>query len=232
MPNESPQLESAPFLFSKQTIQALTEAERRGEYTLERTRQLRPELIDEVINLRSQLIGQLRIAKILGVHHRTVAAIDQEYPEEIAIARKKRISKLNSTADNILETVADNPEAIPPNVRCLAASQLYDKAELLAGGPTLRVQIGGKIDIPTQLRNLLDEARAIREATLRECAVVDDENCIDMEPVKNAGYVFSDTTSDTTSDTLPETGVAAGKSLAIIDPIIASPSFQPEPGED
>jgi hypothetical protein len=193
--------ETAPFLFSEQTIEALTEAERRGEYTLERIRQVRPELIDEVINLRGQLIGQLRIAKLLGVHHRTVAAIDQAYPEDIATARKKRAATLNSTADKIVETVADNPEAIPPNVRCLAAAQLYDKAELLAGGPTLRIQIGAQIDIPTQLQNMLDEARAIMNAKLRERTIADVENCIDIEPVKN----------------LPENGLRPKESLAIMD---------------
>src|SRR5262245_43916346 len=97
--NELAERETTPFLFSQSTINALTEAERSGEYTLERVRLVKPELIDQVIRLRSQFIGQLRIAKILRVHHRTVAAIDQAYPERIEQEKRKRVAKLRSAAD-------------------------------------------------------------------------------------------------------------------------------------
>ncbi len=156
---------TAPFLFSQGTIDALTEAERRGEYTLERVRLVRPELIDEVIRLRGQFIGQLRIAKILGVHHRTVAAIDQAYPERIDEEKRKRVAKLRSVADKLVELVDENPESVPPNVRCLAASQLIDKAELLAGGPTQRIDVGPPIDIHAVFQNFHEEmTRMVPEA--------------------------------------------------------------------
>src|SRR5262245_103883 len=132
---------TTPFLFSQTTIDALTEAERRGEYTLERVRLVRPEVIDEVIRLRGQFIGQLRIAKILGIHHRTVAAIDQAYPERIEQEKRKRVAKLRSVADKLVELVDESPETVPANVRCLAASQLYDKAQLLDGGATANLAI-------------------------------------------------------------------------------------------
>jgi hypothetical protein len=172
---------TAPFLFSQSTIDALTEAERRGEYNLERIRLVRPELIDEVISLRSQFIGQLRIAKILGVHHRTVAAIDQAYPERIEQEKRKRVAKLRSAADKLVELVDDNPESVPPNVRCLAASQLIDKAELLAGGPTQRIDFTPPIDIHAafqkfheEVNRVASEARAAgRELNAVEMARVD-----------------------------------------------------------
>ena len=105
------------FLFSPETIEQLTDAERRGEYTLERLRKLRPEAIEETIRLRGQCVGQLRIAKLLRLHHRTIAAIDRAYPERIEAERRNRVAMLRSTADTLVELVAENPSSVPPNVR-------------------------------------------------------------------------------------------------------------------
>lgn len=136
IPKERAETAAAPFLFSEQTIDELTAGERRGEYTLERLRELRPEVIEEIIRLRGQWVGQLRIAKICHVHHRTVAAVCMAYPEEIGEEQQKRVSRLRSTADKLVELVDENPESVPPNVRCLAASQLFDKAQVFDGLPT------------------------------------------------------------------------------------------------
>jgi hypothetical protein len=171
---------AAPFLFSQSTIDALTEAERRGEYTLERVREKKPELIDEVIKLRGQFIGQQRIAKILGVHHRTIAAIDQAYPERIEIERRKRIAMLRNTADSLVELVADNPESVPANVRCLAASQLYDKAQLLDGGATanLAVDLRTSVNISASFSKLDDMLRKI--SALHEDGTIATETLKDL----------------------------------------------------
>ena len=169
MLNQQAERETAPFLFSQSTIDALTEAERRGEYTLERVRLVRPELIDEAIRLRGQFIGQLRIAKILGIHHRTVAAIDQAYPERIEQEKRKRVAKLRSAADKLIELVDDSPETVPANVRCLAASQLYDKAQLLDGGATanLAIDITPRVDWNASFKkfeNIIKEIEALWKA--------------------------------------------------------------------
>jgi hypothetical protein len=173
--------ESTPSLFSQETMDALTDGERRGEYTLERVRQLRPELIDEVIKLRGQFIGQLRIAKILGVHHRTIAAIDLAYPERIEAERKSRAAMLRATADTLVELVADNPESVPANVRCLAASQLYDKAQLLDGAPTANIAIATRhIDSSAPFKTfiqLTEEIEALHKA-----------GAIDIAKVKELGW--------------------------------------------
>lgn len=139
--------EKAPFLFSKRTIENLTEAERHGEYTLERLKEQRPEAIKEIIRLRGQLVGMLRIAKIVGVHHRTVAAVDAAYPQEIDRERQRRVHQLQTAAEKLVEQVNDSPENVPWNVKCLAASQLIDKAILLEGGVIARTEHTERIDI-------------------------------------------------------------------------------------
>jgi hypothetical protein len=167
--NEQAEHEAAPFLFSPETINSLTKAERRGEYTLERLRELRPEVIDEVIRLRGQFIGLLRIAKLLKLHHRTIAAVDRAYPDRIELERRNRVMMLRSTADLLVELVADNPESVPPNVRCLAASQLYDKAQLLDGAATanLAIDVTRHVDISASFKKfneIIQEIHALSAA--------------------------------------------------------------------
>jgi hypothetical protein len=200
---EQKQLEPAPFLFSEQTIQALTEAERRGEYTLERVRQVRPELIPDVIKLRGQCIGQLRIAKLLGVHHRTIAAIDYAYPDQIEEQKRRRAAKYQSTADKLVELVDDDPESIPPNVRCLAASQLVDKAQLLSGGPTanLAIDLTSRVDVSGSFKKfgeIMEEIIALRKA-----------GTIDIDKFKELGCNALDTLK-------VETGLGPKKAVPIM----------------
>jgi hypothetical protein len=138
---------SVPFLFSKETMESMTEAERRGEYNLERLRERRPEAIDRIIELRGHGCGQLRIAKILGVHHRTVAAVDAAYPEAIETAYQKRVHMLLSAADIQVEQMIEEPEKVPWNIKALAASQLYDKALVMDGRANVRVEHTGRVDL-------------------------------------------------------------------------------------
>jgi hypothetical protein len=138
--------ESAPFLFSKETIEALTHEEKVGCYTLERLKVLRPEVIPEVIRLRGEHCGLLRISRILQMHHKTVSAICAEYPEEIAVAQQRRADRLRSAADKLIEQLDESPENVPWNVKGLAASQLYDKAAMIEGSKVLRVDHMHRVD--------------------------------------------------------------------------------------
>jgi hypothetical protein len=171
---EQAKSEATPFLFSPETIASLTAAERQGEYTLERLRELRPEVIDEVIRLRGQFIGQLRIAKLLKLHHRTIAAIDRAYPERIQVERRNRVARLQSAADKLIELVDEAPESVPASYRCLAATQLYDKAQLLSGGATANVAIDlRKIDLVTPYQKFVELFEEI--ARLKRAGTIDIE---------------------------------------------------------
>lgn len=175
----------APFLFSPETMERLTEAEKQGEYTLERLQKLRPEVIQEIIKLRGEFVGMLRIAKMVGVHHKTVAGVDAAFPEDIEKARARRVSRLRTTADVLVEQIFDNPGCVPGHAKALAASQLYDKAELLDGRATVRVEEVKRIDIYGDWDEIVEKQ-------------LQPANSIDIESVK-----------------VVETGSDAGKSLAI-----------------
>lgn len=168
-------LEPAPFLFSEQTISELTEAERRGEYNLERLRKLRPEVEAEIIRLTGEWCGQLRIAKMLHVHHRTVAAVIAANPEAVEESRQRRVARLRTAADLQVEQLLENPENVPWNVKGLVASQLYDKAELLDGKPTSIEERRHVIDIysdwPQVIEKYLPSGEAIDIAPVNDAAI-------------------------------------------------------------
>ena len=158
-----------PFLFSEQTIAGLTKAEKQGRYTLERLRELRPEAIDEIIHLRGEFVGKLRIAEIVHVAHETVTAVDAAYRESIDIAREARVARLRSAGDKLVEQIDQNPGLVPWHSKAVAASQLYDRAELLDGKFTARVEHVERVDICRDLnRSLMKYER--EETQMREIA--------------------------------------------------------------
>lgn len=177
------QPEVTPFLFSPETIKGLTEEEREGRYTLERLRQLRPEVIPEVVRLRGEHCGLLRISRIVKMHHRTVSAICAEYPEQIAKEQQRRVNRLRSAADKLVELVDDAPESVPPNVRALAASQLIDKAQLLSGGSTANLAI----DIRSRAIDIDGAFQKFAEVT-EEIERLRKAGRIDIDRVKELGW--------------------------------------------
>jgi len=143
------------FLFSDEQMTELTEPERRGEFTLERLRQLRPEVIPEVVRLRGEWMARLPIAKALRVSVNTIAVIDAEYAESIESLRLKEVELWRSGANQLVRQISLEPEKVPWAVKALAASQLMEKAELMAGRATQRIESVERIDIEATWRDYL-----------------------------------------------------------------------------
>jgi hypothetical protein len=146
-PSASAPVIGQALLFSPEIEVRLEDEESRGRYTAERALVKRPGLKEAVIKLRAQGEGYLSIASKLNCHHMTASAIAAKFPEEIDIERAKRVSRLRSAADKLVELIDSNPESVPPGMRALAASQLYDKGELLDGRATARIEKREEIDI-------------------------------------------------------------------------------------
>jgi hypothetical protein len=143
------------FLFSDEQMTELTEPERRGEFTLERLRQLRPEVIAEVVRLRGEWMGRLPIAKALRVSVNTIAVIDAEYSESIESLRLKEVELWRSGANQLVRQISLEPDKVPWAVKALAASQLMEKAELMAGRATQRIESLERVDIEATWRDYL-----------------------------------------------------------------------------
>lgn len=143
-------------------------------YTGQQALRLRPDLKERVIEMRAAGAGWLKIGKWLHCHHCVASAIGAMFPENIDIERAKRVARLRSAGDKLVELIDDEPSSVPANMRALAASQLYDKAELLDGRATQRIEHTERVDIFADWENvvgaLLDPAQPI-EKVLEGAAV-------------------------------------------------------------
>jgi len=147
------------------TPDALVKSGRSGRYiTLSRLKKERPEVIQEIIRLRGEWMGKLRIGKIVHCDHRTVAAVCKEYPEEIQEAQKRRAANLRSAADSLVELIEADPDSVPPHMRALAAAQLINTAQLIDGAPTEIHEHRERIDIFAEFKAFVASANV--EASL------------------------------------------------------------------
>jgi hypothetical protein len=126
----------------------MKEAEgQRREYTLERIRTERPEVIGEVIHLRSQWVAIRKIAKVCNLAADTVLAICAEYADQLRDEFKRRVTNLRNAGDRLVEEILDSPEKVPWSVKAQAAAVLYEKGELLEGRATARTEHVHRVDL-------------------------------------------------------------------------------------
>ena len=144
------ELSAAPF------FPAIEEEVERGEithrrYTAERLYSQKPEKFQAIVHWLAQPehYGLLRIAKLVGVHHMTVAAVRDLYTSSVDI-EKARLAKLCKTgAELCLERIIEEVPSLPANTLGLTAAQLIDKYQLLTGGATSRIEDGRKPGVLT-----------------------------------------------------------------------------------
>jgi hypothetical protein len=118
---------SGEFLFSPETMARITEAEQRREYTLERIKAERPEVIDEVLRLRGQWLSIKKIAKLCDLAVETVVAICGQYADQLKNDQERHVQQLRSAADQLIEEILANPNNVPWSVKAPAACQLTKK---------------------------------------------------------------------------------------------------------
>ncbi|HEX4085291.1 MAG TPA: helix-turn-helix domain-containing protein, partial [Chthoniobacteraceae bacterium] len=129
-----------PFLFSQSTLDAITAEEERGHYTLERLRERRPEAMQEIMRLLAAGVSQRRIAMLVKVAPETVAAVLLKEPAAIRAVSERLAGKYKLAADLLVDRILENPGVVPGNAIALAIGQLTDKAQLLSGAATMRVE--------------------------------------------------------------------------------------------
>ena len=107
----------------------------------------RPHLYKMIVYLTAEGLGQLRIREITGVHTNTIAAVQDREGGSVEMV-KQRLSKLARSGaqvciEGIVEKLNDAEQRQKMSGRDLAiiAGVLVDKAELLSGGATSRLEI-------------------------------------------------------------------------------------------
>jgi hypothetical protein len=114
--------------------------ERKGRYTAARLLAKRPDTARMICHYLAQDVGLLRIAKLAGVHHQTVAAIQDQLPAEIDMERQRLAGLARTAAALCMERIIDEVEHLPRQTLGLTAAQLIDKFQVLTGGATSRVE--------------------------------------------------------------------------------------------
>lgn len=120
------------------------ESENSHEFTAARLFKARPEAVRQIVQLTAEGIGAHRIANILSVSVHTVLAVREARGEEVATEKNRVSLKARNTGrlcvERIAEIVADRSSAVSAKDLAVIAGILLDKAELLSGGATARIE--------------------------------------------------------------------------------------------
>lgn len=147
----------------------LAEAEKRGEYTGERLAERKPEIYRACVSLLAQGASQLSIARLLKISVNSVAGVKNR--EQISIESEKRTLsnafRLASglAADRAIELLSDDERSkeIPLNQLAIATGIFTEKAELLSGGATSRVDWVQPAPAVDDFNQYLDDLRRTAE---------------------------------------------------------------------
>jgi len=134
-------------LLSQEEIErAMFALESAGQFTADRLHEQRPVVYKAVVGLLAQNWSIRRIKALLGVHHYTIAAVREREAgsidtQKLAIG-ERALSAARLAVDSLVEALEDpeSAEKISARDRALSAAILVDKAQLLLGGATSRVE--------------------------------------------------------------------------------------------
>ena len=151
---------AAPFLFFEgdMTVEKVGAAHFTGVSTGERLIRDRPDVYKSIVYLLSQGTGIREIKRITGVHHRTIEAVMVREGQTIDTARKELGARALRVAamgvERLEEIIADGN--IKPGELSMAVGILTDKAQLLTGGVTSRVEKVESAQVAAGLEALLE----------------------------------------------------------------------------
>lgn len=136
-------------LLSPEIKDRIISEEQRGNYTAVRLKKLKPTVYATIVEMLALAIPISKIAEICNVHFYTVAAVCDREPDVIKKAKEKYISLsiTNSiiTQEKLREMLLRlNPKKVDSSTihqLATAAGSLIEKASLLAGGATQRVEL-------------------------------------------------------------------------------------------
>jgi hypothetical protein len=158
----------------------LGEAERKGEFTGQRLSERKPEIYSACVRLLAEGCSYLSIAKLLRISVNSVAAVKDR--EQISIESQKRqlagSFRLASAlaSERAIELLSDEERSkeIPLNQLAIATGIFTEKAELLSGGATSRVDWVQPAPAVDDFNSYLDDLRSKAEPI--EVEAVDPED--------------------------------------------------------
>jgi hypothetical protein len=132
---------AAPSLFLVNTEEeGNQEMERRGEFTAERLMESRPTIYRALVDGLGQGLGVRQLCRAYRVSHHTVAAVMARESQAVATLKERTVSVLRTFGRLAADRLLDEVDQIPIQSLPIALGIAVEKAELLAGGATSRIE--------------------------------------------------------------------------------------------
>jgi hypothetical protein len=132
---------AAPSLFLVSTEEeGNQEMERRGEFTAERLMESRPTIYKALVDGLGQGLGVRQLCRAYRVSHHTVAAVMARESQAVATLKERTVSVLRTFGRLAADRLLDEVDQIPIQSLPIALGIAVEKAELLSGGATSRIE--------------------------------------------------------------------------------------------
>ena len=132
---------AAPALFFVSTEEeGNQEMERRGEFTAERLMESRPTIYKALVDGLGQGLGVRQLCRAYRVSHHTVAAVMARESNAIATVKERTVATLRTFGRLAADRLLDEVDQIPIQSLPIALGIAVEKAELLSGGATSRIE--------------------------------------------------------------------------------------------
>lgn len=132
---------AAPSLFLVSTEEeGNQEMERRGEFTAERLMESRPTIYRAIVDGLGQGLGVRQLCRAYRVSHHTVAAVMARESQAVATLKERTVSVLRTFGRLAADRLLDEVDQIPIQSLPIALGIAVEKAELLSGGATSRIE--------------------------------------------------------------------------------------------
>jgi hypothetical protein len=132
---------AAPSLFLVSTEEeGNQEMERRGEFTAERLMESRPTIYKALVDGLGQGLGVRQLCRAYRVSHHTVAAVMARESAAVATLKERTVSVLRTFGRLAADRLLDEVDQIPIQSLPIALGIAVEKAELLSGGATSRIE--------------------------------------------------------------------------------------------
>lgn len=118
-----------------------------ARYTAERFFAKRPEDYRRCVSFLAGGLGRLHIARLLKVHHMTVAAVGEREGTQIDIEKERIRKNLRLAVGIAAERLPEIMASLPANQVPLATAILIDKLAQADGEPTMRVEHTHKVHL-------------------------------------------------------------------------------------
>jgi hypothetical protein len=116
------------------------EMERRGEFTAERLMESRPTIYKALVDGLGQGLGVRQLCRAYRVSHHTVAAVMARESAAVATLKERTVSVLRTFGRLAADRLLDEVDQIPIQSLPIALGIAVEKAELLSGGATSRIE--------------------------------------------------------------------------------------------